>query len=482
MKTVHTMSTLVLFLVAFTTGCTSSDDEDPVPVAEGFFDDFSVDSLRLTVDRRKDESVSRDYQVENDRIVIRASSTNGERAQAYIDPWGRSDSITARIALSSESELPDDAEARAVARITGTFYNDTQDNGYDGVIGDVGANIQLSLHGDGQREAFFCVGREGDDNLTFIDGSNCGGFDGFELELDTKYTVSIQLDRQAATLTFSINEMSKTFDVGGPVFLPANDRRRVQITHEGVSGQTVASVFAVGNDDYFQDFTNDAPVIGPYQPFFDLEHGDGRTLDVINGRAHFVVPSVADNDARLSLTYLGESDRIQAIMELASSSTLTGEQPTDDNAIRMRLGGTFYNDTADGGFNDSEGDVFASINLRSDPAETVVLEYCAYRSNTADFSDAVELIQEAGSDCGEFGVSADYDVPYAVSITVDRTAGTMIFVANDIERQFDIPTVAFAPPEKQFINVQARSANGSTAVAFVDDFGTSANAPPVVNQ
>ena len=484
MNVLHLLSlSPALLFILFTTGCTSSnDDESSSEAIGGFIDDFSEDSLRFTVDRRADDSVIRDYRVEQNQIVVSASSTNGERVQAYIDPWGRSDSITARLALLSESELPDNGEATAVARITGNFYNDTQDNGFDGLTGDVGANVHLALHGDGQREAFFCVGREGGGDITYIDGSDCGNFEGFTPELDTEYTLSIQLDREAATLTFSIDEMSRTFDIGGPVFLPANDRRRVQITHEGETGQAVATVHAIGNDDYLQEFSNEPPVIGPYRPFFDLEDGDGRMLGVVGSRARFVVPSTADGDRRLTLGFLGGSDRIQSVLELSSESTFSSGQPSEDNAIRLRLGGTFYNDLADGGPDGSEGNVFANIVLRSDTAEGIVLEYCAYRSNTNDFSDSVELIGENGTDCGDFDINAAYDTPYAVSIVVDRDAGTMLFTANDSTRRFDIPTTAYAPPAEQFIGIQARSANGSTAVAFVDDFGTSLDAPPVSNQ
>lgn len=471
-----------LLLVSIVGGCSSLDDGGDTPRAGGFLDDFSRDSLRYTVDRREDSRVQRDYRVEQDRIVVSAASTDTERQQAYIDPWGRSDSITARLTVSSETELPEGDDASAVVRITGVFYNDTQDRGFDGITGDIGANIQLALHGDGQRETFFCVGRDGPEGTpqpTFIDGAECGDFAGFTHELDTEYTLSIRLDREAATMTFSIDDMSRTFDVGGAVFLPANDRRRVQVTHQGTSGKAVATVHAIGTDDYFDDFAESPPVIGPYSPFFALENGDGRELDVVEERARFAVPSTPEADRQLTLEYLGETDRIQSVLELSSLSVLAGGQATSDNRVRIRLGSVVYNDLADGGTGGSEGNVFASISLLSDPGEDVVLEYCAFRANDADFSDVVELVGQDGDTCGRFGIDAEYDVPYAVSIDVDRATGTLLFGADGVERRYDIPTDAFAPPPDRFTSVQVQAEGGSTAIAFADDFGTSRDAPRV---
>jgi len=73
------------------------------------------------------------------------------------------------------------------------------------------------------------------------------------------------------------------------------------------------------------------------------------------------------------------------IIELSSESVLA---EGDGSFARMRLGGTFYNDTAEGGFNENEGDVFAAIILEAMPGDVRVLKYCLFRSNTTDFSDA----------------------------------------------------------------------------------------------
>jgi len=200
---------IILPTVLTMTAC-GSNSPDPngggvlPPSAEGFFDDYSADSLRLTVDRRTDERVTRSYAIENDRVVVTAAATSEEeQGEAELDAWGRSDSITARVSLSSDSELPTNDEAQSSVRIAGTFYNDVQDGGFDDRVGDVFVQLRLRLRGDGRRDASFCIDRgttEGSEPVNIVDGDSCGSFDGFVPALDTEYTLSTTLDRDVGTL------------------------------------------------------------------------------------------------------------------------------------------------------------------------------------------------------------------------------------------------------------------------------------------
>ena len=152
----------------------------------------------------------------------------------------------------------------------------------------------------------------------------------------------------------------------------------------------------------------------------------------------------------------------------------------DEPFVFVRLGGTFYNDTAEGGFNQNEGNVFASINLQQNPGDVRSLEYCLFRSNTADFSDATELVMQDGTECGNFGIAPELDRPYSVGINIDLEVGTVTFTVDGVERVHTITTAAFAPDAtQQFISAQARASAGSTVVGYLDDYRTSADAPRV---
>jgi len=451
-----------------------------------FADDFSAESLRFTVDRRTEDRSVRSYEVREDRVVMTAAATSDDdQGQAELDAWGRSDSITARISLDSV-DLPPDRDANVKARIAGTFYNEMADGGSNGNVGDVYIQLRLRARGDGSREASICVDRELEDDsegvLLFDDGSaGCERFPDFVPELGTPYTLSVAVDREAGMLTWSVDDMERSVSLGQPVFLPARDRRGVQVTQEGTPGEAVASIYSVSTDDYTQDFALEAPVIGPYRPFFDLQN-PGRTLSVVDGRARLEVTSGVDGDERLALPVLVDTDRIEATLELSSESTIAGTSADGEEAsVDVSLGGTFYNDTAEGGFNENEGNVFSEVFIGLDEGAPT-LRYCMFRSNTADFSDTNALVAVGDDDCAEIGIAAAYDTPYPVTIELDRDAGLMRFTAGETERTHTIATPIFSPEsDRRFIRARARAQNGSTVVAYVDDYRTSADAPLVAN-
>ena len=448
-----------------------------------FADDFSTESLRFTVDRRTDDRSVRSYEVLEDRVVMTAAATsNDDQGQADLDAWGRSDSITARISLDSV-DLPVDRDADAKARIAGTFYNEMADGGN---IGDVYIQLRLRARGDGSREASICVDRELEDGsegvLLFENGSaNCESFPDFVPEFGTPYTLSVSVDREAGMLTWSVDDMERSVALGQPVFMPARDRRSVQVTQEGTPGEAVASVYSIATDNYAQDFALEAPAIGPYRPFFDLEN-PGRTLAVVDGRARLEVTSGVDGDERLALPVIGDSDRIEATLELSSESTIAGTSADGEEAsVDVSLGGTFYNDTAEGGFNENEGNVFSEVFIGLDEGDPT-LRYCMFRSNTADFSDTNALVAVGDDDCAEIGVAAAFDTPYPVAIELDRDAGLMRFTVSETERTHTIATPIYSPEsDRRFIRARARAQRGSTVVAYVDDYRTSADAPLVAN-
>lgn len=452
-----------------------------------FADDFSAESLRFTLDRRPTDRATRTYDVLDDRVVMAVSATTDEnQGEAQLNVWGRSDSVTARVSLD-ELELPVDRGADARVRIAGQFWNDTADGGTDGRVGDVYVQLRLRARGDGSREASLCVDRDtqpdggGNEGVPlFEDGNNCDRFPDFVPELGVEYTLSVAVDRAAGTLTYAVDDMVRTVSLGQPVFVPASDNRRVEVLQEGVPGRAVGSVYAIGTDDFFQDFATDPPAIGPYRPFFDLER-PGTSLSVVDGRARFETVSTPEEQGRINLRPQGESDRIEAVLELSSESTfVAGPEGDTEPTARHYLGFTSYNDTAEGGFNENEGNVFAAIELNRYAEGAPRIEYCLVRSNTADFSDTLDLLAEGDRDCTDSGIDAALDTEYAASLELDREAGTLRFTVDDAELVYPIATPIFAVEDGRFfIGTGPRAFNGSTAISYIDDYRTSADAPLV---
>lgn len=183
-----------------------------------------------------------------------------------------------------------------------------------------------------------------------------------------------------------------------------------------------------------------------------------------DGRARFEVGAPQDRSESLGLTVFGTTDRIEASLELSSETFIPAND--DPNAVpaHMRIGGVFYNGTAEGGSNNNEGNVFAAVILRRFPSNSMTLEYCLFRSNNADFSSGTELIMGGGSNCGDFSITPGLDTAYTVSIAIDRVGGTMLFTANGVERTHTITTAAFTPDPTQMYSdcARARRSRGSS--------------------
>lgn len=453
-----------------------------------FLDDFSADSIRYIIDDRPDDRSDRSYVVGAEGIRMTVSAVSDENqgsARIYLsDP---TDTVRARFSLSSDTVLPMERDAEARMRIQGIWYNEMQDGGLGNGsrVGDVFGQARLRLRGDGDREFSFCLDREleggGFEGVDIFAGDNCIDLPNFVPELDTVYEAQVTLDREANTIAFGVGDNQIVTPIGQTAFQPAFNNKQVNATHEGLSGQAVGTVSGIGTDGELQNFLEEPLVSGPYRPIFDLESGD-RSLVVTGGRARFEVGAPEDSNERLSLTIFGTSDTVVASLELSSETVIPANDDPEAEPTQMRIGGTFYNDTAEGGFNEAEGNVFAAVLLRRFPDSSMTLEYCLFRSDTVDFSSGTELVMEGGTECGSFGLTPELDTAYPVSIAIDREAGTILFTANGIERTHTITTPVFAlDPTQFFLSAQGRAGAGARLVGYLDDFGTSADAPLVAD-
>ncbi len=444
-----------------------------------FTEDFSSNTLRYTIDERFRDDSQRAYELQADRLVLSvAAQIDGEQGRATVDAWDKTDSFSARVSLSSDTVLTDAEGSRAKISLNAHLYNEVQDRGFDDVRNDIIVQLEIALRSDGNMDASYCFGRElvggGTEPANIIDGGECGNFTDngdVVLALDTEYTLSLDVDRSAGTVTMGLDDFIDVIQIDQVMYLPARNRHTVKLDHRGLGGRAVAGLHAISTDNHSQDFAINPLVLGPWRPIFDLENPN-NSLNVEDGRARLDVPST-DSQQRLGLTVFGESDSIQSTLELSSESVIAPEATSEEGSFaQVRLGGTFYNDTAEGGFNGNEGNVFAAITIRTNADGTQRMTYCAFRANDANFSDTLELTAgEVEPACLDFGIAAELDTPYAVSIELDRVAAELRYTANEVIRTLAIATPMFSPAE-QFISVQARASGGSRAVAFVDDYQT----------
>lgn len=449
-----------------------------------FFDDFSSDSISYIVDDRLRDGLERSYDITPEGITMRVSSTDGNQRQAQIWITDTTDHVRARVTMTSETDAPVSSDDGVRLRISGTWYNEIQDGGFGNGdrTGDVYGQARIRLRDQGRREFSICLDRRladgGNEGVDIFDGNNCIAIPDFTPEYDIEYEIYMALDRVANTIAFGIDGQEIVTPIGQPVYIAEISNKQIEITHQAPSGQAVGRVTAIGTDGNLQDFSMMPLTSGPYRPLFDLERGNSD-LTYANERVRYEVRAPADSTERTGLTVFGTSQQIEATIELSSASVVAAPVIEGDEAfVFVRLGGTFYNDTAEGGFNANEGNVFAAIAMRQNDDGTRELQYCMFRADDADFSTATELVMQDGTECGNFTTVAELDTSYNVGINSDLAAGIITFNVNEEVQVHTITTSSFLPAnDMQFINVQARATAGSTAVAFLDDFRTSAEAP-----
>lgn len=448
-----------------------------------FVDDFSQPTALLSFDPdRRDNELSGEYGIAfiDNGLMIEAAEPGGDDccSTGRLRVQDRTDFLSARVLISSDSRIPVEGRASSSIRIEGTWYNDTQDFGFDDRGGDVHVQSNIQINGNGAREASFCFSRDtGDGNnedLNLFDGGNCGFFDVLP-EFDTEYELSIALDREAATMTFTLDDESQVIDLVGPVFEAERSDRAVSVQHRGNSGRSVGSLFSITTDSTTIDFTNGETLIAPYRPHFSSQY-EGREVAVVDGRLRLAIDSAVAEGNEPRFISRNPSEHVSANVEISSESRLDG------GLVFIGVGGDMYNDIMDGGRgpNDSEGAVFGIVNMVMNDDGEDYFEYCAFRSNASDFSDATELLGTDGETCPRFTSVPELDTPVTLVLSVDRELGVMTFSAGDETAEFTITTERFIP-HSFFNGLRVRASDGSQLISFADNLAFSADPVPLAN-
>ncbi len=440
-----------------------------------FVDDFSEDTGQLSFDPSADRTDAGIAFVD-DSLLIESVQIDPDNCcgDGRLRIMEATDLVAARVSLSSESQIPIENDAHAMIRIEGNWYNDTQDGGFDDRGGDVYAQLRIRVQGSGRREASFCFDRQtGDgsnDGLDIVDGENCGTFDRIP-ELDTEYDMSMALDRAAGTMTLTFADETRVVALGNPIYTAARNERAINVQHEGSSGRAVGRIHSLTTESSTIDMA-DNPLIGPYRPSYSTQY-PGRDVTVVDGRLRITMDSALGDGNSPRFVSRNPSEYVSAVVEASSESRLDG------GLVAIGVGGHMYNDIMDGGLgtNDAEGAVYAIINLIINDDGENYYEYCAFRSNSSDFSDATELLT-GGETCPRFSAVPALDTPARVLVSIDRDRGVLIFGVDDEVIEYTITTGIFTPHD-YFNGVRVRAEDGSRVVGYADDLTFTDDAIPL---
>ena len=444
-----------------------------------FIDDFNNDTVLLGVEQ---------YPASTDSGINYTDGALELQTHSNRDPEDGSantnflitqptDSIRVVAALSSLSELPPGDRNEASLELNAVFHNDTADGGAGERTGDITAELRIRLDGTGRRIFEAEVRRRdssGDNNRLdiFPDGEDGYRFDGLVPELDRPYDLRIRLDRENVAMVFSVDAMEIAVPLNTELFVPAQRRIDINSSHRAGSGRSVVRIYAIETDSDLLDFSTNPPALAPYRPTFS-DRFPGRETTVSNGRLRFFADGNITSGRDPSVRVNGSTDFVGATLELSSESIIAA-----DGEVFVGVSGTMYNDIGDD-LEGSEGNVFAAIRLTATDNERFV-EYCAFRSNTPDFSDSIELIGGQEGSCPRFVTQPDFDVAYPASIFLNAEEATLTFqFANEI-KTYNITTGIFSADES-FTGVRARTSDGSVVVAYADDLAFSADPTPLAD-
>jgi len=441
----------------------------------GFVDDFSDPGSRALgfwsgARNGRGEAGVRfvDGAVELQANTAFSDDNDSNYSELYVN--GATDLIRARVSLSSDSALPSDSDAEAEITVRAVFHNDVQEGGVDGREGDVTVRVFLRQEGDGRMQAAYSTQRrnaQGDnEDYDIIDGPGFVRFDGFVPALDTVYELALELDRERGLLIVSIDDDRREIALPTQVFQAAQAYAHVQLGHRGSSGRAVGRLHSIQTDTFTRDFADGPGLIGPYAPAFNTRV-PGREISVANGRARFVADGTLASGSNTDLFVAGGSDFTGANVELSSESSIAA-----GGDVRVGVGASLYNDFMPGSGN--EGRVFAVLWLVAKADGQNYAEYCAIRSNDADFDDTVELIAGRDDDCARFDLQVALDTVYPISVQLDRADSRLVFRLGTETREYAIPT-QILDIGRPFNTASVQTSDGSIAVAYIDDFALSAD-------
>lgn len=406
-----------------------------------------------------------------------ADNDDGNWTEFYLNQ--PTDRIEAVVSLSSESRLPPSGEAEAQIQIRAVFYNDTQDFGFNDQEGDIEAVLQIRQNGDGRRRVRADLrrrdegGNGGDDLLNDVEEVR-NGLEAIVPNLDQPYRISLALDRENGVLRYTLDDLTFDYPIPTGIFRPVQLRTLISVNHRGSSGVAIGRIHSISTDAVAQDFSMAPPVFAPYPPSWNTQR-PGRSATVVDGRLRLEADGSVTSGRDPGINTLHASDYVSATLELSSDSVV---QP--EGRVHVEVHGILYNDLPDGQVEgSSEGRVFSAVRLIADGNGELSVQHCAYRSNTADFSDSTELFGGDDDNCPSFPVSPAFDTPYNAFIKLDRENATLTYGFDGETVVYNIPTaISNARP---FNGVRARTTDDSKVVAYVDDLAFAENPVPLVD-
>lgn len=443
----------------------------------GFADDFSTNSIIFGVGGYGSLTEQSGVFATDSKVLIRAGSENDESATAYLNVLGKSDLIEADVSLDSSSTL-DGVDSRVRVRLQGVLFNESPQSEVNGEIGDIHATLDFRLNSDSSFSVSGCLSKkisDDDDEDYLIVGSDdsCVDFD-VEPKLDTIYTMSMDLDRVNKLVLFTFDGTTLEAEVPATMYDSVKSFKRIASRVQGGVGVSEVSVYRVKVGDSDTDFRQGPPHIGRYRAdgYDDYSSDLNRKKEVVDGRlllsaSATEIPSSLNSQLRLA----DHTDYLEAELMLSKQTVVD----SGDGWAGIRIAGVYYSDTSEGGNSSEVGDVWVSASLGLESNNEPFAEYCVYRADTPNFTEASQLLG-TNDICPRFDTEISFDTSYKVSAQLDAEGKQIIFTLDDEVTTYDIKTNVFARTEQsKRVGTRVRDLV-ATVVGYADNLRTSADA------
>lgn len=444
--------------------------------AQGFADDFSRNSLRYALERAPGSSGLGQVEVVERGLRFSARVISSGRDDVHMAVAGPTDKFTARLVLGGSTAVTA-VDGEAGAGISGMLYSDTA-----GVAaspaGRVFAELALFVKADGERGVRLCLDRRDENDasgpLGVFGDQLCEVLDGFSPRVEVEHALGLALDRDAGTLTATLDSVQRVIVLPGEVFEASDRSMFLRVYQEGGAGQVSVDILGVETDGLVDDFSISPPAFPGYEPLSNRGGAGEQTVDIdaATERARFSLTGRPDQGYRqVTLRPQIASDYLEGILSLDTS-----ELPTDSRAT-LRLQGRFYNDTSappDPPGDAVSGDVRGIVQLARVRDDRILAQYCLWRESIEP-GVGFEPLLHPERPCLDFGIQAESRVGYRASITLDRASGGMKFSLGDVSRVHAISTPVNDVARPRF-NILLSMAGAGVAVGYLDDFRTAPDA------
>lgn len=399
---------------------------------------------------------------EGGQVTLRLDYTGVGRNRLSLADSSPTDSIAATLTLSSESRVDAGAEIRA--SVGGQFYNDIQDGGNDGFIGDVFATTRLYQDDEGLK-TLFCAFRAdsadfGSATTLGPNGSaECGEF-ALTPAFDTTYNASVSLNRADKTLVFQLGDEQQSIALSTELFLPSTHYTRARAQVVNGTGLVVLGIDDLKTDNIDDDFSyNSLPVL----LVRGVADGSGEVVSVTSGE---VVDGAIKLSAREDAVTSYNSSRLRVFSKVEESISTTvnvSSESTESVVHTARLYATmFHSGIAYDSDNPHVGNGVALSQIKFFPDGNSFVEAC-HREVMAG-GDQQDII------CDRFTTVPKYDTNYQMSINFDRDNSKLVFGLDDEVVEIAVTTPLNVPYRADaYVSADTNGVEVGTAVVSFDN-------------